>query len=136
MSAEIVERLEILKNAGIETDLDITRIYTSEREICCSFPKVIMGMPIGLINRVSTTPYEELLEYIEDRISQKVYFVIGSIEKKIAFLLLSDNPSDWENEKLQLEKMRPYALVFDINERSAKVQQINFRILNGGPVLT
>lgn len=136
VSAEIVERLEILKNAGIETDLDITRIYTSEREICCSFPKVIMGMPIGLINRVSTTPYEELLEYIEDRISQKVYFVIGSIEKKIAFLLLSDNPSDWENEKLQLEKMRPYALVFDINERSAKVQQINFRILNGGPVLT
>ena len=135
VSAEIAERLDILKNTGIETDLDITRIYTSEREICCSFPTVVMGTSIGLIDRVSETPYEGLLEYIEERISPKVYFVIGSMDKKIAFLLLSDDPSDWEFEKLQLEKMSPYALVYDIEERAAKVQQIKFRILNGGPVL-
>lgn len=134
-SAEIVERLEILKNTGIETDLDITQVYIEEGEICCSLLKSIMGLNIGIINRISSIPvYEHLSETISEVTEKKIYFLMGTMDSKVAFLYLSDDTSEWENEKLALEKMNPYAIVFDNEKMTAQIQQIRFEIINGGPI--
>lgn len=53
---EIVERLEALKTIGLETDLDITKIYVQEGEVCCTIFKSVIGIPIGIINRISSKP--------------------------------------------------------------------------------
>ena len=135
IDSEIVERLEILKNAGIQTDLDITKVYIQEGELCCSLLKLIMGIPVGLINRISSTPtYAKLLELLSEKTEKTLYFLMGSTGTKIAFLYLSNDPSDWEGEKLALEKKKPYAIVFDLEEMTAKIQQIKYDIINGGPI--
>ncbi len=56
LDTEITERLEILKNAGLLSDLDITKIYIWEREICCSLLQPVPGTPVGVVNRISTSP--------------------------------------------------------------------------------
>ena len=71
--AEIVQRLEIFKTIGLETDLDITRVYVQEGEVCCTIFKSIMGTPIGIVNRISSQPlYEKLMALLSHQISKKV----------------------------------------------------------------
>lgn len=135
IDGEIIERLEILKNSGIISDLDISAVYTQEGEICCSILQSILGTPVGVIDRISTkSAYEQLLKLLSDQVSKKFYFLMGSTGSELAFLYLSDDPSDWETEKLALEKGNPYAIVIDVQEMTARVQQIKYKIVNGGPL--
>lgn len=135
IDSEVVERLEILKNAGIVTDLDITTVYIQEGEICCSILQSILGTPVGVINRISAkTAYVQLLKILSDQISKKLYFLMGSTGHKLAFLCISESSMDWESEKLALEKGRPYAVVVDLQDMTARVEQIKYEMVNGGPI--
>lgn len=132
---EIAQRLEIFKTIGLETDLDITRVYIQEGEICCSIFKSIMGMQIGIVNRISTQPlYEELMELLSQKVSKKFYFVISSVENEIAFLFLDEDPKQWEKEKIDLERKIANAVVVNPGEMTATIKQIVFKMVNGGPV--
>ena len=135
IDSEVVERLEILKNAGIITDLDISMVYVQEGEICCSILQSILGTPVGVINRISVkTAYVQLLKLLSNQISKKLYFLMGSNGHKLAFLSISEDSVDWENEKLALEKGRPYAVVVNLQDMTAKVEQIKYEMVNGGPI--
>ncbi len=132
---EIAQRLEIFKTIGLETDLDITKVYIQEGEICCSIFKSIMGMPIGIVNRISTQPlYEELMELLSQKVSKKFYFVMSSIENEIAFLFLDEDPKQWEKEKIALERKIANAVVVDPEEMTATIKRIVFKMVNGGPI--
>ena len=134
--SEIIERLEILKNAGIITDLDIAKVYQQDNEICCSLCKSIMGEPIGLINRISAQPvYKQLLDLLSEQISKKFYFLMGSTDHELAFLYISDNPAKWEMEKLMLEQKNPLAVVVNVKDMTAGIKQIRYQMLNGGPLM-
>ena len=104
VDSEVVERLEILKNAGIITDLDISTVYAQEGEICCSVLQPILGTPVGVINRISAkTACVQLLKLLSDQISMKLYFLMGSTGHKLAFLFISENSVDWETEKVVVD---------------------------------
>lgn len=134
--SEIIERLEILKNSGIITDLDIAKVYEQEDEICCSLHKVIMGMPLGLINRISAQPScQQLLEMLSGQISKKFYFLMGSKGHELAFLYLSDDSDDWEIEKLMLEQNKAVAVVVNLEDMTARMKQIKYQMVNGGPLM-
>lgn len=135
LDSEVVERLEILKNSGLTTDLDITSVYTQEGEICCSILQMILGIPVCVVNRISAnSAYAELLDLLSQQVSSKLYFLIGSTGHQLAFLYISENPSDWETEKLELENGNPYAVVVDVKEMTAGIQQIKYKMVNGGPL--
>ena len=135
LDAEIVERLEILKNAGLMSDLDITQIYIREGEICCSLLQSVLGTPVGVVNRISSSRDNmQLLEMLQEQVPMKLCFLMDSTENKLAFLSVSEDESDWEYEKLVLEKGRPFAVVVDLDKMTACVKQIRFQMLNGGPI--
>lgn len=135
IDTEIVERLEILKNVGLMTDLDITIIYIREGEICCSLLRSVFGTPVGVVNRISCeSKYVQLMEMLQKQVPMKLYFLMDSTENKMAFLTISENPDEWEYEKLALEKGRAFAVVVDLDEMSAKVKQIQFEMVSGGPI--
>lgn len=135
LDTEIVERLEILKNAGLVSDLDITKIYIREGEICCSLLQSVFGTAVGVVNRISSSRDNmQLLEMLQEQVPMKLYFLMDSTENKLAFLSVSEDESDWEYEKLVLEKGRPFAVVVDLDKMTAGVKQIRFQMLNGGPI--
>lgn len=134
---EIIERLEILKNSGLLTDLDITEIYAHENEICCSLLQSIFGTPVGVVDRLSKhEAYSKLLEMISAQVPGKFYFLMGSEENSLAYLFVSDDPDDWEEEKAALEKGFATAVVVDVDNMIAKIMDINFKIINGGPIFS
>ena len=135
LDTEIAERLEILKNAGLMSDLDITTIYIREGEICCSLLRSVLGTAVGVVNRISSSPKNmQLLEMLQKQVPMKLYFLMDSTENKMAFLYVSEDESDWEYEKLALEKGKPVALVVDLDEMTAGVKQIRYKVVNGGPI--
>ncbi len=132
---EIVERLEILKTIGLETDLDITKVYLQEEEICCTMLRTVMGRPIGIVNRISAWPvYDELFQLLSKQVSKQFYFMMSSPGNEVAFLFLSDDSRDWENEKAALERGIAYAVVVNPEKMTATIKQIAFEIVNGGPI--
>jgi len=135
LDAEIVERLEILKNAGLMSDLDITKIYIREGEICCSLLRSVLGTAVGVVNRISSSPQnEQLLEMLQKQAPMKLYFLMDSTENKLAFLYVSEDESKWEYEKLALEKGKSVAVVVDLDEMTAGVKEIRYKMVNGGPI--
>lgn len=132
---EIAERLEILKTIGLETDLDITRVYLQEEEICCTMLRTVMGRSIGIVNRISAWPvYDELFQLLSKQVSKQFYFMMSSPGNEVAFLFLSDDSRDWENEKAALERGIAYAVVVNPEKMTATIKQIVFEIVNGGPI--
>lgn len=135
IDTEIAERLEILKNAGLMSDLDITQIYIREGEICCSLLRSVLGTSVGVVNRMSSSPQNmRLLEMLQEQVPMKLYFLMDSTGNKLAFLFVSEDESDWEYEKMMLEKGSPFALVVDLEKMSAVVKQIRLETVNGGPI--
>jgi len=134
---EIIERLEILKNLGLLTDLDITGVFVHENEICCSLMQSIFGTEVSVVDRLSKhKAYSKLLEIISAQVPKKFYFLMGSEGNTLAYLFISDNPDDWEEEKAALEKGFAVAVVVDIDSMTAKIMEIKFRMINGGPIYT
>ncbi|MCD8120849.1 MAG: hypothetical protein LUE65_01230 [Clostridiales bacterium] len=132
---EVVERLEILKNSSIMSDLDIAQTYIREGEICGSLLRSVLGTPVGVVNRVSSSSKnKQLLEMLQAQVPMKLYFMMDSTGNKVAFLSVSEDESEWEYEKLALEKGRAFAVVVDPDERTATLKQISFVMINGGPI--
>lgn len=135
VDCEIVERLEILKNVGMITDLDVTKIYVHEGEICCSLLQRIMGTPVGIVDRISSNAaYAKLVNLLSKQMPETPYFLMGSTGTELALLYLSEDPADWETEKYALEKRVPYALVVNLLEMTAKYRRIQYNMVNGGPL--
>ena len=135
LDAEIVERLEILINVGLITDLNIADIYLNEGEICFSELHNILGQPVGVVNRISAkSAYKKLSEAVSIQVPYKLYFMMMSVDGKMAFLYVSDDEDNWVIEKLALEKGRPDVIVVDPKNMTASVERISYKMINGGPL--
>ena len=60
--------------------------------------------------------------------------MMSSPGNEVAFLFLSDDSRDWENEKAALERGIAYAVVVNPEKMTATIKQIAFEIVNGGPI--
>lgn len=135
LDTEIVERLEILTNAGMLTDLNIADIYTNEGEVCFSELHNILGQPVSVVNRLSAkSAYKKLAEAVSRQVPYDLYFMMMSVDGKMAFLYVSDDEDNWVSEKLALEKGRPCAIVVDSEKMTASVERISYKMINGGPL--
>lgn len=135
LAKEIVERLEILKDAGLVSDLDITKVYIQKGEICCSLLQSVLGVPVGVVNRISSSPNDmQLMKMLQQQMSMQIYFLMDSTKNKLAFLTVSENEGDWEIEKLELKEGQPFAVVVDLDEGTTAVEQITITMVNGGPI--
>ena len=135
LDTEIVERFDILKKAGLFSDLDITEIYTKEGEICFSELHFILGEVVGVVNRIDAKPrYKQYAEAVSGQVPYDLYFMMVSKDNKLAFLFVSDDEENWVIEKLALEKGRPHAIVVDPEKMTASVERISYKMVNGGPV--
>ena len=135
LDTEIVERLEILINAGLLTDLNIADIYTNEGEICFSELHNILGQPVGVVNRISAkSAYKKLAEAVSGQVPYDIYFMMMLVDGKMAFLYVSDDEDNWVIEKMALEKGNPYAIVVDPEKMTASIERVGYKMTNGGPV--
>lgn len=135
LDSEIVERLEILINAGLLTDLSITDIYTDEGVICFSELHNVLGQSVGVVNRIDAKPaYKQYAEAIAKQVPYDLYFMMLSLDGKMAFLYVSDDEENWVIEKLALEKEKPHAIVVDLEKMTASVKRISYKMINGGPL--
>lgn len=135
VDSEIIERLEIMKNLGIETDIDIADVYAKDGEICFSMLQTVFGIPVAVVNRISAkSVYVELLNLLREKTEKRFYFLMGSTDHYLAFLYISDVASDWEAEKQSLENKTANAVIVDIEKMTAELGEIRFDLLNGGPI--
>lgn len=135
LDAEIVERLEILINTGLLTDLSIKDIYVNEGEICFSEIHNILGQSVCVVNRIDANPmYKQYAEAVAGQVPYDLYFMMMSIDGKMAFLYVSDDEEEWVVEKLALEKGRPHAIVVDPEKMTASIARIGYKMENGGPM--
>ncbi len=106
-------------------------------EICCTLLEDVMGSPVGVVNRISTSPgHMKMLEMLHEQVPMKLYFMMDSPENKVAFLFVSEDQDVWEHEKEMLEDKKAFAVVADLDKITAKIRQIRFEMLNGGPIFT
>lgn len=135
---EVIKRLKVLLNQGICTDLDVFDLYIKNREICFSELQMIYDEPVGVIQRLSANAgYKNLLDQIVNQIPLIPYFfMVTSIKniKKMAILFVSPDSQNWDLEEDLLNDKKPKAIVVDLNELTARVENIEYMFVNGGPV--
>lgn len=135
MDSEVIERIEILKNAGLFTDINLADIYTLEDEMCFSELHSIMGTKVCVVNRISANPtYQKFAAALSKQVPQTLYFMMVSQDHKLAFLYVSEDEDVWDIEKLALEKGRPYAIIVDPKNMTASIERISYQMVNGGPL--
>lgn len=138
MKNEIIERLELLKSLGMQTEIDITKEYAEGGELCCSLLKEVNGTPVAIVNRISSEKpiFGQILMGASEMISDKgeIFFLLESMEGKYAFLLMANEPSLWDDEKKMLKNSESYALVFDVLKMEADIHGIDIKMLNGAPI--
>lgn len=133
--SEIVERFRILTNVGMITDLDLPGLFLRKRELFYSELMTLMGQKVGVVDQLSASPDRKyLVQALSAQIPDRIYFVMDTLDGKMAFLFVSKNPKKWEMEKRQLEQCCPYAIVLDPDEMTASMAPIHFTMVNGGPV--
>lgn len=135
VDSEVIERIEILKTAGLFSDLNPADLYTAEREMCFSELHSILGTEVCVVNRLSANPtYQLYAEALSSQVPLTLYFLMVSTDNRLAFLFVSDDEEAWTMEKQALENGRPHAIVVDMEEMTASVQRIRYQMVNGGPV--
>lgn len=135
VGCEMVERLEILENAGMMTDLDVVKIYMREHEMCYSELLSVLGMETCVVDRLSAdSEYEYYAKCVSEQLDQQIYFLMVARDGTLAFLYISDDPEEWEMEKLDLAEYRPKAIVVDTDEMTASIERIRYSMVNGGPL--
>ncbi len=135
---EVLERFAIMKEQGLLTDLDIDSLYCTNGEICFSQLQNVFGVPVGVVDRISSRQgLEELLTTIFERQTDTPYFMLirqNSMECKLAFLCISGDPAEWNTEKGALGRRRPKAVIVDMNTYEVYKDRITIDYVNGGPV--
>ncbi|GEM_PF-201658 len=135
VTAEAAERLEILRNAGMETDLNVAGIYVESGEMCFSELKNVFTFKVGVVDRVSANPeYARIARSLAKQIEDVPYFLMVCEDGRLAFLFVSKDTENWEKEKRELEQKRPVAIVIDPKTGKAFYKTVGLRMVNGGPV--
>lgn len=138
MSDEINERFKILKELGLETDLNISKIFFDGGEICFGEKMSVMGMEICLINRLSAKPqYYSIFNQINEQLinfATIFYMMVSEESNRLAFLFASNDKEKWGTERRAMEFGEPFASVVDLVESKVSIEQIILVDEPGGPL--
>lgn len=142
---ECVERLEILKKQGLETDINIVEVF-KKGSICISEPNMVFGMPCGVIFNIENKPYYK--QIFEDTIIHEMKLIYKDITpyfgivQNTSFGLLfsvfyvSHDEQEWEQERYELENKDLCVYVFNIDDSYGEFGYIKYEMFTGGPIRT
>ena len=141
VKAEFSKRLEILKQQGLMTDLDIENLYLQANEICLSrwmdLSRIVPGMAggIGIISQLSASSRaEDFYNALLKKTSDKIYFALEGKDGRLAFLTMDEDSGRWEMERAMLREKTAYAIVVEPDKVKAYMDEVEYEMLNGGPV--
>lgn len=139
LKEECLYRLNLLKEQGLLTDVNVIDLFKDEDTICVSEANRILDMIIGVVMPINQKTiymkaYNKLLnEYCD----VTPYFAMAqntSFGMMVSFLYVGSNSEYWESEKRDLMNKEPFAYVYNFDEDSLEVGGINFEFFNGGPI--
>ena len=137
ITLELERRISILNELGMLTDLPIVNIYDECQEICFSNRMNLFGEDMMIINRLSSNPtLMKITERLQKQVPLNLFFLVGPIRKDaLIYLFISDDNTKWEEECDLLLDQMPAALIFNLNNMTATIQQIHLGIKGGGPIV-
>lgn len=137
---ECLARIEILKEQGLMTDLDVTGLF-EKGELCVSEANVVLGYPCGVIMPLSQKKSygDAIRKNLIPLIHGTPYFAMAqntSYGIMLSVLCVSNNEDAWETERENLENKEPLAFVYNFDDDFEDVGYIVYEMFNGGPIRT
>ena len=131
---EALRRLDILREAGLTTDLDLKAIYADESEICFSEGREIFGLEVYVLDRITMCPeYARRTEEYTQQLQAKLYFMMVTADKKLVWLYVDRSESTWNRQRSDLKDCETMALVYDPKTDKADFMRVAWQMVNGGP---
>lgn len=138
---ECKQRLEILKQQGLITDMDVVGLFENDR-LCISEANMMLGQPCGIIFELSdkseyNNVFKEKITSSLNKSGATPYFLMAqntSLGLLVSVLYVSEYVEQWEMERDDLENQNPCAYVYNIDEGFCEVSYIRYKMLNGGPI--
>ena len=142
--SEIMFRLRLLISQGILTDIDICETYKERKEICRSELRNVSGIPVGVIDYISSNKRDEL---IVNKVFCRVlksdeiipFFVIkwaSSYDyEMMSVLYVSKDRNKWIEERQLLEKRKSKAVIIDLSNANLFKAEIEYDFSYGGPYM-
>ena len=137
---ECMERINILKEQGLLSDLDILKLFKNEGCVCISEANLLMGEIIGIVIPATEKIYKTALEYMKMHHPKITpYFGMAqntSFGMLVSFLYVGSNPSEWEEERNDLKNKQCYAYVYNVDYEFGEIGTIAYDMFMGGPIRT
>ncbi len=137
---ECLKRLDILKEQGLITDIDVTGLF-EKGQLCISESHEIFGEDCGIIFPLIGRPsYATVLEKsVFPRLKGTPYMAMvrnTNVGKIITVLFVSPYIKEWEKEREELAQKVSCAYVYNMTLDAIDVGYIRYEMMNGGPVRT
>lgn len=132
------KRLEKLVEQGLETDIDVLKLYDNN-ELCVSKCDLIFGEICGVIIPLKHKPeYKKLVEneIITDNYGMPYLALVQNTSRGmiLTVLCVSKNPNDWNQEREILERQMAHAFVFYLSDGQVRIETMEYKMHLGGPV--
>lgn len=142
ISEEILSRLQILIDQGIETDLDIYEIYKEKKELCISDLRFVYNTPVGVIDYLSVNDMnEKIINKVFNVVLKEEHLIPYFVMKRdvksnhaiMAVLYVSENETLWSSEKRLLNNQLAPVIAIDLEHGSIYKAVVEYAFINGGP---
>ena len=136
---EAIQRLKILEQQGIITDLDICGMFKNG-ELCFSVPMNLMGELVGVINPVyANIELGNIITCFSREYSHLMpYFIMiiraGIMGTLVSILYVSDMEDEWDMDRAELMSKNLCAYTYSVDNDSWDVGYIEYDIFAGGPI--
>lgn len=137
---EIEKRLAILKKQGMQTDLDLLEIITTDGG-CISSAENVMGYTVGILDTVTVDSH---IHEIWDKAVSKIsllgataylgMYMNTTMGELLTVLYISDSESEWKLQREELKRKNTCALVYNVSEKYSEFGYIEYDMYNGGPI--
>ncbi len=135
---ECIKRLNILKEQGLITDIDVMGRF-EKGLLCISEKNEIFGEACGVIFPLEGRPSYgiPLKESVFPRLRGTPYMLMAqdtNMGKMITVLFVSAFPEEWERERDELYRKVSCACVYNMKFGGIDIGYIRYEMMNGGPV--
>lgn len=136
---ECLDRISILKEQGLITDLDVSKLFKDEGIVCISEANILMGNVIGIvIPSTQKKMYQiALAKMKKDHPKAIPYFGMAqntSLGMLVSFLYIGSDSKGWNDERNDLKNKQCYAYVYNVDGEYGEIGSIAYDFFMGGPI--
>lgn len=136
---ECLERINILKEQGLLTDIDVLKMFENENIVCISEANQLFGEIIGIVMpSTQKKMYQTALANMKNDMPKTTpYFGMAqntSFGMMVSLLYVGSSPSTWEEERNNLKSKLCYAYVYNVDDEYGEIGSIEYDMFMGGPI--